>query len=189
MKSSGTIVGHLSQSNVATFQLCNFATSKNTRFRSCNTVARLLRFFQILPSIWSNRPVGVKLRIGMLAAALLCAAPLVVAGRLKPNPDGLGTHQQLGLPPCTIRVMWGIRCPSCGMTTSWSYFARGQVMMSLRANIAGTLLAIIATSGAVILFSGFASGKMPGRGVLVLATWGMVLAWIVAIADWAWRLV
>jgi hypothetical protein len=30
---------------------------------------------------------------------------------------------------------------------------------------------------------------MPGRGCLVLATWAMVFAWIVAIADWAWRMV
>ncbi|HBJ36914.1 MAG TPA: hypothetical protein DDZ51_19585 [Planctomycetaceae bacterium] len=149
----------------------------------------MLRVFYILPSIWSNRPVGAKLRLAMLAAALLCAVPLAVAGRLQPHPDGLGTHQQLGLPPCTIRVMWGVRCPSCGMTTSWSYFVRGRLWMSLRSNVAGTLLAVIASLAVIVLFSGFASGKMPGRGSLVFAAWGMVLAWIVAIADWAWRLV
>lgn len=66
---------------------------------------------------------------------------------------------------------------------------RGQVMMSLRSNVAGTLLAVIASSAVIVLFSGFASGKMPGRECLVFATWGMVLTWIVAIADWAWRLV
>lgn len=125
----------------------------------------------------------------MLVVALLCAVPLAVAGRLKPHPDGLGTHQQLGLPPCTILMMWGIRCPSCGMTTSWSYFVRGQWWMSLRSNAAGTLLAVIASSSVIVLFAGFASGKMPGRGCLVLATWAMVFAWIFAIADWAWRLV
>lgn len=162
---------------------------ENHRFRSCITVARSLRVWHILPSIWSNRPVSVSARIAMLVAALLCAVPLGVAGRLKPHRDGLGTHQQLGLPPCTIRVMWGIRCPSCGMTTSWAYFVRGQVWMSLRSNVAGTLLAIIASSAVILLFLGFASGKMPGRECLVLAAWVMVLTWIVAIADWVWRLV
>jgi len=75
------------------------------------------------------------------------------------------------------------------MTTSWSYFVRGQLWMSLRSNVAGTLFAVIATSAVIVLFSGFARGRMPGRECLVFATWAVVLTWIVAIADWAWRLV
>ncbi|MEM6689886.1 MAG: DUF2752 domain-containing protein [Planctomycetota bacterium] len=66
---------------------------------------------------------------------------LVVARFLSPSPRGLGTHQQLGLPPCSLRVMLGIECPACGMTTSWSHFTRGQWIDALHANYAGVMLA------------------------------------------------
>jgi hypothetical protein len=138
--------------------------------------------------MWSDRPIGAKLRISMLVGALLFAAPLFVAGYLTPQSDGLGTHQQLGLPPCTIRMLWGVRCPSCGMTTSWAYFVRGQWMLGFRSNIAGVMLAMLATSAVVVFLSGSVIGKMPGHGYLLVLTCGMVLTWMVAIAQWVWRI-
>ena len=36
----------------------------------------------------------------------------------------------------------GYPCPSCGMTTSFALLVRGDVLNSLRANCAGTLLAL-----------------------------------------------
>ncbi len=53
----------------------------------------------------------------------------------------MGTHQQLGLPPCTFVVLTGYPCPSCGMTTSFALLIRGDVLNSLRANWVGTMLA------------------------------------------------
>ena len=59
-------------------------------------------------------------------AGLTLVSLLAVAGSLQPSPAGLGTHEQLGLPSCTFRWLFGMRCPSCGMTTSWSHAMRGQ---------------------------------------------------------------
>ena len=59
---------------------------------------------------------------------------------LVPDPRGLGTHQQLGLPPCTFRVLFGRPCPACGMTTAWANVLRGRLPPALRANVTGTLL-------------------------------------------------
>jgi hypothetical protein len=53
------------------------------------------------------------------------------------------THLQLGLPPCNFRMLTGMPCPSCGMTTSFAFLARGDVENSLRANAVGTLLAVL----------------------------------------------
>ena len=125
----------------------------------------------------------------MLAAAILLAVPLVVARTLEPNPAGLGTHQQLGFPPCTVRAIWAIRCPACGMTTSWSHFVRGQLAMSLRANVAGTLLALFACTAIVVLARAALCGAVPQIGWLVAVAWGMILMLAVALAQWAWRLV
>jgi hypothetical protein len=69
---------------------------------------------------------------------------LVTAGSLTPSERGLGTHQQLGLPPCTFETLFGARCPSCGMTTSWAHAMRGQLPSAVRSNVGGTLLAGIA---------------------------------------------
>jgi hypothetical protein len=59
------------------------------------------------------------------------------------RPRRMETHLQLGLPPCTFRLMTGVPCPSCGMTTSFALLVRGDVWNSLRANSVGTLLAAL----------------------------------------------
>jgi hypothetical protein len=71
-------------------------------------------------------------------------ALLATAAWLEPDPRGIGTHQQLGLPPCTFQKMFNRPCPSCGMTTAWSHFVRGHLLSSVEANLGGTLLALVA---------------------------------------------
>jgi hypothetical protein len=85
---------------------------------------------------------------GLLVGVVLgLVAVFGVALWLNPyNPDGsarrLATHRQMGLPPCTFYQATGLPCPSCGMTTSFALLVRGDVVNSLRANSAGTLLAL-----------------------------------------------
>jgi hypothetical protein len=69
---------------------------------------------------------------------------LAVAAMIEPDERGYGTHQRLGLPPCTFQFVTGVRCPSCGMTTSWAYLVRGQLIKSLKSNTGGTLVGVIA---------------------------------------------
>ncbi|WP_261343333.1 DUF2752 domain-containing protein [Novipirellula galeiformis] len=49
-----------------------------------------------------------------------------------------------------MRLIFGIRCPACGMTTSWSYFTRGQWLDSVQVNSGGFLLALVACLGVVL---------------------------------------
>ncbi len=93
----------------------------------------------------------------LLGAALL--GLLVVAGLLKPNPAGMGTHRQLGLPPCTTVAILGIPCPTCGMTTSWSHFMRGEWRASWAANPGGFCLAIMSLVAAAWSWSIAARGR------------------------------
>lgn len=94
-----------------------------------------------------NRPPGEAARLGrttrtaLIIAALGLTLVLAVARGLKPDPRGYGTHMQLGLPPCSFAVLTGRRCPTCGMTTSFAWFARGRFDRSFAANPAGSLLA------------------------------------------------
>ena len=83
-----------------------------------------------------------------LASLLLLIAPTLfgIAALLTPNPNGVGTHQQLGLPPCSFLKMTGIICPQCGLTTSFALLVRGRLNEALAANPAGPALAAILLS-------------------------------------------
>lgn len=87
-------------------------------------------------------------RGGLLALTLVPVAVFAVALRLDPYQEGRlwleETHTQLGLPPCTFRVATGWPCPACGMTSSFALFVRGDLWHSMQANVAGTLLALVA---------------------------------------------
>jgi hypothetical protein len=67
---------------------------------------------------------------------------LIIAACLPPNPSGMGTHRALGLPPCSFILLFDMRCPACGMTTSWAHTVRGQLISAAQANTGGMLLAI-----------------------------------------------
>jgi hypothetical protein len=74
-------------------------------------------------------------------------AVYAIAWRLDPyeadgQPRRMETHRQLGLPPCTFKYLTGLPCPSCGMTTSFALLVRGDLLNSVKANAAGTLLAL-----------------------------------------------
>lgn len=121
--------------------------------------------------------------IGLVLLSLLGAAAW-----LEPNPEGLGTHQQLGLPPCSMILLLGIRCPSCGMTTSWAHFMNGAWWSSLQANLAGFLLAAVAL--ACCGWSGWTAvtGRVPARRWQWRLCLALIAALVIAIAQWGFRL-
>ncbi len=73
--------------------------------------------------------------------SLFLLAGFAVAASVSPDPQGFGTHQQFGLPPCTLRMLTGVPCPSCGATTSFAHFVRGEWPSAIRANGAAFVLA------------------------------------------------
>jgi len=75
--------------------------------------------------------------------SLFLLGGFALAFMLTPNPRGFGTHESLGLPPCTFRALFGIPCPSCGMTTCFSHLMHGNVIPAFRANAGGVLLAAV----------------------------------------------
>jgi hypothetical protein len=76
-------------------------------------------------------------RLGWLLLALGADALLVTARLLTPAESGLGTHTQLGLPPCGFLLLFGKPCPACGLTTAFAQLARLELAASLRANPVG----------------------------------------------------
>lgn len=75
--------------------------------------------------------------------SLLLMAGFALAWHLEPDPRGYGTHQGLGLPPCSFQILFGINCPSCGGTTCFAHFVRGEWIAAARANVAAFGLALV----------------------------------------------
>lgn len=75
------------------------------------------------------------------ALAALAAWPVVILSAwLRPDHRGFGTHQQLGLPPCSFEAMTHVPCPGCGLTTSFTNMAHLHVLDAFRAHLMGPLL-------------------------------------------------
>lgn len=129
---------------------------------------------------------GRVVRAGLLVVAVGLACVFAAAFWINPYaPDGtprtMATHTQLGMPPCNFVVMTGKPCPACGMTTSFSLLVRGDVLASMRANWAGTVIAVVWAFMMVWALASGIAGRMlfipRGRGELTLTvTVGAVLA-------------
>jgi hypothetical protein len=145
------------------------------------------------PPIYSPRAprvrVGIFGRTLALLTALLCLAPLVAAAWVTPDPSGLGTHTQLGLAACGFQRAFGIPCPTCGMTTSWAWFARGNWLASAWIQPMGMLLAFIAAS---IFWAGMyiaATGRA-AHHLLRYVPSGYIIQPMLALAllAWGWKI-
>jgi hypothetical protein len=136
---------------------------------------------------------GLIVRLVLLMIAALLACVFAVAFWINPyNADGtprtMATHTQLGMLPCNFAVLTGKPCPACGMTTSFALLVRGDVRASVRANWAGTLIAVLWALTMVWAVAGGFAGRpllIPvGKGELILTiTVGIVL--VVMLARWA----
>ncbi|TWU32926.1 DUF2752 domain-containing protein [Novipirellula artificiosorum] len=136
----------------------------------------------------STRHNPLKTRILAVLVAAMPLSLLITASQLHPDPDGLGTHQQLGFPPCTSRVLFGVRCPSCGMTTSWAYFMHGQWYASASTNLGGFLLAFAAWGTIAVCGVCVAKPQTPLLAHQKTAAWIAIAIAAVTLVDWAVRL-
>lgn len=161
------------------------AQAADARFReeqSPPIVARRQHATMRYPLPWS-------LRIVSIVAGLVVLGMLITARVLEPDGSGMGTHQQLGLPPCTSVALFGMRCPGCGMTTSWSLFLRGQFVAAITANMGGVMLAIIGLVyvpwSCYFFFRGLTSrGEKFSFVLAMLLTSAMAVSMVQWIARW-----
>lgn len=128
-----------------------------------------------------------RFQVGTIGLGLL--GMLLLARWLRPAAEGFGTHQQLGLPPCTMVLMFGKRCPTCGITTSWAYSTRGSIWNALRASVSGTFLAGLAAVAVPWLMV----SAWRGRWTLLIPTATHMVAvfalvWLGLVGEWIIRL-
>ena len=128
-------------------------------------------------------------RLVALSVLAPCILVLGLAAWLKPDPSGVGTHTQLGLPACGMLISSHVPCPTCGMTTAFSLAAHGRLLASLAAQPAGAVFAL--GVAAMALLSGWALLRgldMTAWGQRLLAPSVLVSAGALVGAAWVYKI-
>lgn len=147
-----------------------------------------------VPVIYAKTAAPVRLGVwGRLWSAFVaasCLAVLVVATRVQPSPTGVGSHaDSLGLNECQWLQQAGVPCPSCGMTTAFAHFVRGNLPASVYVQPMGALLA--AAAGCCVLGGAYAaaSGRPAHRLLRLLpGRYYLFPTLLFALAAWAWKI-
>ena len=132
-------------------------------------------------------PASGRLTALVIAGAAL--AVLVIGLLLSPSPTGMGTHKALGLQPCQFLATSGLPCPTCGMTTSFAHFVRGEWLRSFYVQPMGFLGAL--ATGAIFwaCFYIAVTGRPIHRLIKQVPMLTLVVTSIgLAIAAWGWKI-
>lgn len=146
-----------------------------------------------VPRIYAISPVpqrlGMAERVIAACVSLACLAVLVTAVIVRPNPTGMSTHTSLGLSRCSMLERSDLPCPSCGMTTSFAHFVRGNLAASLWVQPMGTFLAVCAglTFWAALYLA--ITGKPVHRLMRILpGSYYVAIPMAIGIAAWGWKI-
>ena len=129
-------------------------------------------------------------RLLWLATAMACLTVLIVAASVRPDPRGYGTHQSSGLfrDECQFLRNTGLPCPSCGMTTSFAWFVRGNLFASIYVQPMGFVLAA-GTAVTFWLSLYIAITAKPAHRLLrpIPAGYYLIPLFAIAILAWGWK--
>jgi hypothetical protein len=125
----------------------------------------------------------------MLLLGLACLGVLVVAALLDPSPAGTGSHTRLGLQRCQFLERTGVPCLSCGYTTSFTWFVRGNVAASVYVQPMGALLAAVTACSVWLCLYVALTGRPVHRLLRLIPTrrWLLPLLLFV-VAAWGWKI-
>jgi hypothetical protein len=134
-----------------------------------------------------KRKSNVRLTHAAIAAGLVVV--LLLSWWLKPDPRGLGTHEQLMLFPCNFHALTNLPCPFCGMTTAFTHMARGNVGDALLAQPIGAVGFVATVLLLPIAVGGLVTGK-DAVGKIRRLPWGRLSTVIVGLfaAAWAFKI-
>lgn len=90
---------------------------------------------------WLDRLVA-----GVTVAAAIGAVLLL--GPVTPDARGYGTHEQLGMQPCSWPFVYGIPCPTCGCTTAAADVIHGRLLTAVATQPFGAAMCLLLLASA-----------------------------------------
>ena len=134
------------------FDLADLADPNEDREASTHPLGPLVGWVTPL------RPTRARWKASLVLAG--CATISFIAAWISPDRCGLGSHRQLGLPPCNAVTVTGYPCPTCGMTTAFAYSVRGRLISAFYVHPAGLALALMTGMTAFASLGVIATGRV-----------------------------
>jgi Protein of unknown function (DUF2752) len=134
----------------------------------------------------------LEVRIWSAFVFVLCAGMLGIGLWLTPKPAGTGSHEELGLPPCSFLATTGYPCPTCGCTTAVANFSHGHVLRSFLTQPFGFAVALVAFVLLPLTLWGFVSGSWKGPSMFWLSwhwrTW-VFAGLAILLLGWVYKII
>lgn len=121
-----------------------------------------------------------------LTMASVAIAVLAVSRVLTPDASGYGTHTQVLMLPCVFHAVTHLPCPLCGLTTSFSLTARGEMRRAFESHLLGPPLFVLTALMAVAGLASLLPGTDRLRRLITLAGGSEFGWWLVAALLVAW---
>ena len=144
----------------------------------------------IRPASTRLGPIGSGQRFVWLLVAAGSLAMLVVGAQLSPDPQGHGTHTQLGLHSCPWMTTTSRPCPTCGWTTGVTHAAHGNLVQAFYAQPFTIIIALGAAMG--VWIGGYIAFTGSRVGLMLSGLLRPRILWTVAgllVAAWVYKLV
>jgi hypothetical protein len=101
----------------------------------------------------------------------------------------MATHTEMGFDSCQFFKRTGLPCPSCGMTTSFTWFVRGNALASLYVQPMGFVLAILTTATLWVAAYISITGKPAHRLMrLIPSRYYLLPLLMFAVVAWGWKI-
>jgi len=140
--------------------------------------------------LWHRLDAPIFGRLYALLLASIAIGILAVAAHVSPSRDHLGSHRQLGLPPCGFLATTGFPCPTCGMTTAYAFLIRGQVGEALYSSVFGVALAVATAAAALLALNCTVTGRYPNLNWYRVDAVKLVYAMaLLLVLSWGGRIV
>lgn len=138
---------------------------------------------------WSSKEAMLSRAIWALLF-LTPVAVVITAMILVPDHSDLGTHGQLGLPPCGFFVFTGYPCPGCGLTTAFAHMVRLELHGAWTANPFGIPLFLSTVAFIPFAALGFLRGwsvldaldRVHAEKIAIALSLMSVITWVARVA-------
>ncbi|GAB4136568.1 MAG: hypothetical protein Fur0037_01240 [Planctomycetota bacterium] len=132
-------------------------------------------------SPWIDRAVAV-LAVAAAIAALVLLLPI------EPDPRGYGTHEQLGMTPCSWPFVYGIPCPTCGCTTAATLLLHGRPLAAAAAQPFGAAACLSLLASAAFCLFALVRGRSVLDVVARLPFWRITLfGLLLLLGSWGYK--